>query len=114
EVAAGTLRFLARWQSPTDDAFLDAEPGKILHEYRRGEMANCREIPFVPYYGSVDATPLFVTLLGEYVRWTGDVALGGELRPRPRRAARRSRPTRGRRTSRATPWPSTRTVARAR
>jgi len=81
EVAAGTLRFLARWQSHTDDAFLDAEPGKILHEYRLGEMANCREIPFVPYYGTVDATPLFVTLLGDYVRWTGDVALARELWP---------------------------------
>ena len=81
EVAAGTLRFLAHWQSRVDDAFLDAEPGKILHEYRRGEMANCREIPFIPYYGSVDATPLFVMLLGEYVRWTGDVALARELWP---------------------------------
>ena len=45
----------------------------ILHEYRRGEMAACREIPFIPYYGSVDATPLFVILLAEYLRWTGDL-----------------------------------------
>ncbi len=81
EVASGTLRFLARWQGQKDDAFLDEEPGKILHEYRRGEMANCREIPFVPYYGTVDATPLFLVLLGEHVRWTADLALARELWP---------------------------------
>jgi glycogen debranching enzyme len=79
DVAASTLRFLARYQATEDDAFLDAEPGKILHELRAGEMANCREIPFIPYYGSVDATPLFLVLLGEYVRWTGDLALAREL-----------------------------------
>ncbi len=80
-VAAGTLRFLAHWQGRRLDAFRDEEPGRILHEYRRGEMANCREIPFIPYYGSIDATPLFVVLLAEYVRWTGDVALVRELWP---------------------------------
>src|SRR5262249_9344378 len=69
-----------------DDPILDAEPGKILHEYRTGEMANCREIPFIPYYGSVDATPLFLVLLAEYVRWTGDVALARELWPAAQRA----------------------------
>jgi glycogen debranching enzyme len=81
EAAAGTLRFLAAWQGRTEDAFRDEEPGKILHEYRHGEMANCREIPFIPYYGTVDATPLFLTLLCEYVRWTGDLALVRELWP---------------------------------
>jgi glycogen debranching enzyme len=81
EVAAGTLRFLAHWQGRRHDAFRDEEPGKILHEYRQGEMANCREIPFVPYYGTVDATPLFVMLLTEYVRWTADLALARELWP---------------------------------
>ena len=81
EAAAGTLRFLATWQGRTDDAFRDEEPGKILHEYRHGEMANCREIPFVPYYGAVDATPLFLVLLHEYVRWTGDLGLARELWP---------------------------------
>jgi glycogen debranching enzyme len=85
-VAAGTLRFLAAWQGATMDAFLDEEPGKILHEYRRGEMANCREIPFIPYYGTIDATPLFVMLLAEYSRWTGDLALVRELWPAARRA----------------------------
>jgi glycogen debranching enzyme len=80
-VAAGTLRFLAAWQGRVRDDFKDEERGKILHEYRRGEMANCREIPFIPYYGSIDATPLFVVLLAEYVRWTGDMRLARELWP---------------------------------
>ncbi|MGH7392389.1 MAG: amylo-alpha-1,6-glucosidase, partial [Candidatus Rokuibacteriota bacterium] len=84
--AAGTLRFLAAWQGRTVDAFRDEEPGKILHEHRLGEMANCREIPFIPYYGSVDATPLFAMLLAEYVRWTGDLALARELWPALRAA----------------------------
>jgi glycogen debranching enzyme len=80
-VAAATLRFLAARQGRTLDPFRDEEPGKILHEYRQGEMANCREIPFVPYYGTIDATPLWLMLLAEYVRWTGDVVLGGALWP---------------------------------
>jgi glycogen debranching enzyme len=86
DVAAGTLRFLAAWQGQRIDDFRDEEPGKILHEYRRGEMANCREIPFIPYYGTVDATPLFVILLREYARWTGDLALVRELWPAARAA----------------------------
>src|SRR6185503_909073 len=80
-IAAGTLRFLARHVGRVDDAFTDQEPGKIIHELRRGEMANCREIPFIPYYGSVDATPLFLILLNEYWKWTADVALARELWP---------------------------------
>jgi glycogen debranching enzyme len=86
DLARGTLRYLARYQGTRDDAFTDQEPGKILHEYRRGELAACREIPFVPYYGTVDATPLFLLLLGEYVRWTGDLALARELWPAAERA----------------------------
>jgi glycogen debranching enzyme len=81
EVARGTLRFLARRQGQVDDAFTDQEPGKIMHEYRRGELAACREIPFIPYYGSVDATPLFLILLTEYARWTADLTLARELWP---------------------------------
>ena len=50
------------------NAFTEEEPGRILHEYRAGEMANCREIPFIPYYGTVDATPLFLVVLGKYIR----------------------------------------------
>jgi len=80
-VAAGTLRFLARHVGRVDDAFTDQEPGKIIHELRRGEMANCREIPFIPYYGSVDASPLFLVLLAEYWKWTADDAFLRELWP---------------------------------
>jgi glycogen debranching enzyme len=86
EIAAGTLRFLAEHQASRDDAFTDQEPGKILHEFRKGELAACREIPFLPYYGSVDATPLFVILLAEYLRWTGDLGLVRELWPSVERA----------------------------
>ena len=81
QIARGTLRFLARHQGTRDEPFTDQEPGRILHELRTGEMAACREIPFIPYYGSVDATPLFVMLMAEYVRWTGDRALALELWP---------------------------------
>jgi len=86
EIAAGTLRFLARHQGAADDDFTEQEPGRILHEYRRGEMAACGEIPFVPYYGSVDATPLFVMLFAEYVRWTADDRLARALWPAVERA----------------------------
>jgi glycogen debranching enzyme len=80
-VARGTLRYLARHQAAVEDDFTDQQPGKILHELRRGELANLREIPFIPYYGTVDATPLFVVLLAEYVHWTGDRDLARELWP---------------------------------
>ena len=78
-IAAGTLRYLAKRQATTFDDFTDSDPGKVLHEMRTGEMANLREIPFVPYYGSVDATPLFVVLLDRYVAWTGDADLADSL-----------------------------------
>jgi glycogen debranching enzyme len=80
-IAAGTLRFLARHVGDVDDDFTDQEPGKIVHELRRGEMAACREIPFIPYYGSVDAPPLFLMLLAEYWTWTADEAFLRELWP---------------------------------
>jgi glycogen debranching enzyme len=81
DLARGTLRFLAAHQGRRDDEFTDQNPGKILHEYRHGEMAACREIVFIPYYGSVDATPLFLMLVAEYLRWTGDHHLLDELEP---------------------------------
>jgi glycogen debranching enzyme len=81
EIARGTLRFLAVHQGRQIDHFTDQEPGKILHELRGGELAACREIAFIPYYGSVDATPLFVILLAEYLKWTHDRALALELWP---------------------------------
>ena len=69
------------YQATTVDPLNDAEPGKILHEMRGGEMAALREVPFAQYYGSVDSTPLFVLLAGLYVERTGDDATLGELWP---------------------------------
>lgn len=81
DITAATLRTLAAWQGTRLDHEYDEAPGKIMHELRRGEMARMREIPFVPYYGSVDATPLFVITAGEYWRWTDDRELMKELLP---------------------------------
>ncbi|GCE19255.1 amylo-alpha-1,6-glucosidase [Dictyobacter kobayashii] len=72
QVARGTLALLAAYQGTKIDAFTDEEPGKILHEFRKGEMAACREIPYIPYYGTIDATPLFLILFEAYMRWTND------------------------------------------
>jgi glycogen debranching enzyme len=72
EVARGVLRRLAAYQAKTTDPLADAQPGKILHEMRGGEMAALREVPFGLYYGSVDSTPLFVLLAGLYAERTGD------------------------------------------
>jgi glycogen debranching enzyme len=71
-IARGVLKRLAFYQATAVDPLADAEPGKILHEMRGGEMADLREVPFAQYYGSVDATPLFVLLAGLYVERTGD------------------------------------------
>ncbi len=79
-IAANTLKRLAKRQGRRDDRRTLEEPGKIMHELRVGEMANLREVPYTPYYGTVDATPLFIVLLGEYVRWTGDHALWRRLK----------------------------------
>lgn len=81
EITRGVLRHLARNQATETDPLADAEPGKILHEVRHGEMAELREVPFRRYYGSVDSTPLFVALCGAYLHRTGDVATIQELWP---------------------------------
>ncbi|HEX3103783.1 MAG TPA: amylo-alpha-1,6-glucosidase [Terriglobales bacterium] len=80
-IAQGVLQFLAETQATEVDESHEAEPGKILHELRHGEMANLGEIPFARYYGSVDATPLFVMLAGEYYVRTGDKKLIQQLWP---------------------------------
>ncbi|MGE0134008.1 MAG: glycogen debranching N-terminal domain-containing protein [Dehalococcoidia bacterium] len=80
-LSAGVLRYLAATQATAADPASDAEPGKILHEARGGEMAALGEIPFARYYGSVDATPLFIVLADAYARRTGDHALIDALWP---------------------------------
>jgi glycogen debranching enzyme len=78
-LAAATLKTLAMRQGRAVDPFRDEEPGKILHESRLGEMTAFEERPHSPYFGSADATPLFLVLLDEYERWSGDRGLVREL-----------------------------------
>jgi glycogen debranching enzyme len=80
-LAIQTLEILAKRQATAVDDWRDAEPGKILHELRTGEMSRTGELPFAPYYGSIDATPLWLILLGETHDWTGDDALVDRLWP---------------------------------
>ena len=86
ELATTTLRALAAWQGTRRDDFRDEEPGKILHELRFGEMTAFEERPHSPYYGSADSTPLFLILLDETERWTGDRALVEDLEGEARAA----------------------------
>jgi glycogen debranching enzyme len=85
-IARGVLSFLAEHQAETTDDAKDAQPGKILHEAREGEMATLGEVPFGRYYGSVDSTPLFVMLAGAYYRRTGDRAFVERIWPHVERA----------------------------
>jgi glycogen debranching enzyme len=86
ELAATTLRVLGLWQGTRVDDFRDEDPGRILHEMRSGEMTAFEERPHSPYYGCADATALYVVLLDEYERWTGDRKLVRELEREARAA----------------------------
>ena len=80
-LARGVLAFLAHHQSHETSTFRDAEPGKIMHETRKGEMAAVNELPFGKYYGGVDTTPLFIMLAGAYAERTDDLAFIDEIWP---------------------------------
>jgi glycogen debranching enzyme len=86
ELAATTLHALGDWQGSRVDDFRDEDPGRILHEMRYGEMTAFEERPHSPYYGCADATPLYVVLIDEYERWTGDRRLVRELENEARAA----------------------------
>ena len=86
DLAKGVLQYLAHTQAKDFNDFQDAEPGKIFHETRGGEMANLKEIPFKMYYGTIDATPLFVSLAGAYLERTNDVATIQNIWPHIKRA----------------------------
>ncbi|HEX9988938.1 MAG TPA: amylo-alpha-1,6-glucosidase [Chloroflexia bacterium] len=80
-IAEGTLRYMASCQGKDENPWRDEEPGKIMHEIRFGEMAALGEIPHTPYYGTVDATPLFLMLFVETMRWTNSDSLYNDLLP---------------------------------
>jgi glycogen debranching enzyme len=81
QIAVEILEVLAAYQATEDDPRRDAEPGKILHELRTGEMARSGELPHTPYYGSVDSTPLWLILFGATFDWTGDRQMVDRLWP---------------------------------
>ena len=81
QIAKETLILLAAYQGKTDDEWREEEPGKILHELRLGEMARCQEVPHTPYYGTIDATPLWLMLYAEYYAWTHDLEILEQLWP---------------------------------
>jgi glycogen debranching enzyme len=86
ELASTTLQVLAERQGTRIDDFRDEDPGRILHEMRYGELTAFEERPHSPYYGNADATPLYVVLLDEYERWTGDSKLVRKLEQAARAA----------------------------
>ena len=87
-IARDCLIALARWQGKELDAWRDEEPGKILHELRVGEMTRSGALPFSPYFGSIDSTPLFLLLAGEYFQWTNDLGLLSQIEPNLRAGLR--------------------------
>ncbi|MBN1174091.1 MAG: amylo-alpha-1,6-glucosidase [Micromonosporaceae bacterium] len=88
ELAATTIRVLGTWQGTRSDDFREEDPGKILHEMRYGEMSAFEERPHSPYFGAADTSPLFVVLLDEYERWSGDRQLVCDYEDEARAALR--------------------------
>lgn len=86
DIGAQVLRLLAKYQGQRYDEWRDEQPGKILHELRVGEAAHLNLIPHTPYYGAVDATALFLILLGRHAQWTGELTLFQELKDHVERA----------------------------
>jgi glycogen debranching enzyme len=86
ELAKATLKALAELQATEWDNFRDAEPGKIMHELRRGTLAKLGKIPHTPYYGTHDATMLWLILLDEYEKWSGDTNFVRQMEPHARAA----------------------------
>ncbi|MGG4145828.1 amylo-alpha-1,6-glucosidase [Paenibacillus algorifonticola] len=80
-IARGTLLTMAFYQGTKEDEWRDEQPGKIMHEIRYGELAGTNQVPFTPYYGTIDATPLFLLLAAEYFHWTADTKLIKQLLP---------------------------------
>jgi len=81
QIAKGTLLTMAAYQGQNEDEWRDEQPGKVMHEIRYGELASTNQVPFTPYYGTIDATPLFLLLAAEYYHWTGDAQFVKELMP---------------------------------
>ncbi|WP_059172578.1 amylo-alpha-1,6-glucosidase [Bacillus sp. FJAT-27445] len=79
QIAKGTILTMANYQGTKLDPWRDEQPGKIMHEIRYGELASTGQIPFTPYYGTIDATPLFLILVKEYVNWTGDYEILADI-----------------------------------
>ena len=79
ELAMGTLRYLAKHQGRDVNDYRDEEPGKIMHEIRYGELTNLGQVPHSPYFGSIDSTPLYLILISETFRWTGDLDFVREM-----------------------------------
>jgi glycogen debranching enzyme len=80
-VARVTLGMMAAYQGTERNPWKDEQPGKIMHELRNGELARSGQVPFAPYYGSIDSTPLFILLAAEYAHWTGDTETIARLLP---------------------------------
>ena len=80
DISAQTLRLMATYQGNKVDEWREEQPGKMLHELRVGEAAHVGLIPYTPYYGTIDATPLFLILMGAHAAWTGNLSLFQELR----------------------------------